>query len=342
MPDMDKLGDRFKKFQNMNFGGGGAKWVVLVAVLLWLASGIYLVQPDEVGVVKRFGAFNRITSPGPHYHLPFPIESALTPKVTEIRRLEIGFRSATREGGLFTAGGGVSSARSVPGESLMLTGDENIVNVQFIVQYQIREPVDFLFNIDRQSETVKSAAEAAMREVVGKNTIDAVLTTEKQAVQQSTRELLQDVLDSYNAGIRVVAVQLQDVYPPDEVIESFKDVASAREDRMRFINEADAYRNDLIPRARGQAAAVINEAQAYKESRVLRSQGDSARFASILEEYQKARDITRRRLYLETMEEVLSNPEMEKIILPDQTASRTLPYLPLPGSAPRAPREAGK
>ncbi|EPR43679.1 HflK protein [Desulfovibrio sp. X2] len=340
MPDMDNLGEKFKKFQNMHFAGGGGKWIVLAVVLLWLASGIYIVEPDEVGVVQRFGAFERITTAGPHYHLPFPIESVQTPKVTEIRRMEIGFRSSAS--GIMDS----SSVRSIPEESLMLTGDENIVNVQFIVQYQIKDPVDFLFNLTQQSDTVKNAAEAAMREVIGKNTIDSVLTTDKLEIQQSAMTLLQETLDRYVAGIRIIAVQLQDVYPPDEVVDAFKDVASAREDKSRFINEADAYRNDVMPKARGRAAAIINEAQAYKQSKILKSQGDASRFTAILGEYQKAKDITKKRLYLETMEEILSNPDVEKTILPEQTASRTLPFLPLTESGRAKARaktgEAGK
>ncbi len=337
LPDMDQLGDKFKQFQNLRLPGSGGKWIAIIVALLWLASGIYIVEPDEVGVVQRFGAFDRLTTPGPHYHLPFPVESVQTPKVTEIRRMEIGFRSATR-GTLLDSGGPV---RSVPEESLMLTGDENIVNVQFIVQYQIKDPVQYLFNLAQQPETVKNAAEASMREIIGKNKIDSVLTTDKLEIQQGAMVLLQDVLERYEAGIRVVAVQLQDVYPPDEVVEAFKDVASAREDKSRFINEADAYRNDLIPRARGQAATILNEAQAYKESKILRAKGDAARFSAIAAEYRKAPDITRKRLYIEAMEDILANPEMEKIILPGETAARTLPWLPLPEKRPAPAAKGG-
>lgn len=337
LPDMDQLGDKFKQFQRFRLPGNGTKWIAIIVGVLWLASGIYIVEPDEVGVVQRFGAFSRITSPGPHYHLPFPLEAVQTPKVTEIRRMEIGFRSATR-GTLLESGGPV---RSVPEESLMLTGDENIVNVQFIVQYQIKDPVQFLFNLAQQSETVKNAAEASMREIIGKNKIDSVLTTDKLEIQQGAMTLLQDVLERYEAGIRVVAVQLQDVYPPDEVVEAFKDVASAREDKSRFINEADAYRNDLIPRARGQAATLLNEAQAYKESKILRAKGDAARFSAIAAEYRKAPDITRKRLYIEAMEDILANPDMEKLILPNETAARTLPWLPLPEKRPAPAAKGG-
>jgi membrane protease subunit HflK len=322
-PDFEEVGETLRRLRNLKLPGGG-KIVILVLVLIWLLSGIYLVQPDEVGVEQRFGAFTVITAPGPHYHLPFPIETVQTPKVTEIRRLEVGFRSTTRSGE-YQPG----QYRAVPDEALMLTGDENIINVQFIVQYQIKDPVDYLFNLANQAETVKSAAEAGMREVIGKNKIDNALTTGKFEIQNDSVTLLQEMLDRYQAGIRVVAVQLQDVHPPTEVIDAFKDVASAREDKSRFINEAEAYQNDVLPKARGEAAVIVNDAQAYLESKVLKAQGDAARFSSVLAEYKKAPDITRRRLSLETMESVLANPETEKIVLSDEALQKAVPYLPL-------------
>lgn len=309
----------------------------MVALLLWLGSGIYLVQPDEVGVVKRFGAYDRTTEPGPHYRLPFPFESVQTPQVTKIQRLEVGFRGSA---GL-TAGSG-SQLRLVPEESLMLTGDENIVDVQFIVQFLIENAQDYLFNVANQDKTVKDAAEAAMREVIGYNKIDSALTDDKLTIQNDTRDLLQKILDSYNSGIRVVAVQLQDVHPPKQVIDSFKDVASAKEDKSRFINEAEAYENDLIPRTRGEAASILNQAQAYKETKILQSKGDSDRFLFVLEEYRKAKDITKKRIYLETMEEILSRPEVEKIIISNESMQRVFPYLPLQRSGKASVDGQGK
>jgi len=332
-PDFRDFGDGLKRLR-LKFPG----WKIIPPIIfgLWLLSGIYIVDPDEIGVIRRFGAFHRQTGPGPHYHWPFPIESALTPKVTQIQRIEIGFRAITR-GGEFQQG----QLRPVPEESLMLTGDENIVDVQFIVQYLIKDPVEYLFNVSGQAKTVKDAAEAAMREVVGHSNIDGVLTTDKLAVQNETRDMMQNILDSYGSGIRVVAVQLQDVHPPKEVVDAFKDVASAREDKSRYINEAEAYRNDLMPKARGQAAAMVNQAEAYKEREIRRSTGEAARFLAVLKEYNKAKDITRKRLYLETMEMIFSNPDLEKIVLSDKALAKAVPYLPLDRLSPRKSGKTG-
>jgi membrane protease subunit HflK len=296
-------------------------WLFALVGVLWVASGLYIVEPAEIGVVQRFGQYNRQTEPGLHYHLPFPIESVSVPKVTQVRRVEVGFRTVGR-----TAS---QQYRLVPEESLMLTGDENIVDVQFIVQYMIKDAVHYLFNVHEPDQTVKNVAEAAMREVVGYNLIDSVLTTNKLDIQNHTRDLMQKILDIYKSGIHVQAVQLQDVHPPKEVIEAFKDVASAREDKSRFINEADAYKNDIIPKARGQAAVLVNQANAYKEQAILRAKGEADRFLSVLKEYNKAKDVTRNRLYLETMEHVFANPDMDKVIISDEALSKAVPYLPL-------------
>jgi membrane protease subunit HflK len=334
-PDLGDLNEKVKQFKQMNLPGW--RIILLAAALLWLGSGIYIVEPDEVGVVKRFGAYDRTTDPGPHYRLPFPFESVLTPKVTKIQRLEVGFRGSAA----VTPGSG-TQIRLVPEESLMLTGDENIVDVQFIVQFLIENAQDYLFNVANQDKTVKDAAEAAMREVIGYNRIDAALTDDKLTIQNDTRDLLQRILDSYQSGIRVVAVQLQDVHPPKQVVDSFKDVASAKEDKSRFINEAEAYENDLIPRTRGEAAAITNQALAYKETKILQSKGDSDRFLFVLEEYRKAKDITKKRLYLETMEEVLSRPEVDKIIISNDSMQRVFPYLPLQRSGKAGVAGQGK
>ncbi|MGE4553545.1 MAG: FtsH protease activity modulator HflK [Desulfovibrionaceae bacterium] len=321
-PGFDEITEKLRKFREFKFPFW--KVGILVLGLLWLASGIYIVAPEEMGVVKRFGAFDRITGPGPHYHIPYPIESVATPDVARVRRVEIGFRSLG-QGNDFEQG----QIRPVEEESLMLTGDENILDVQFIVQFQVADPVAYLFNVVEPEATVKVAAQSALREVIGKSQIDDALTTGKQAIQQETRGLIQDILDSYKAGIQVVAVQMQNVHPPYEVIDSFKDVASAREDRDKFINQAKAYRNDILPRAEGQAAIITNAAQAYGQTKVLGAEGDAARFTSVLTEYRKARDITAKRLYLETMEEILSDPSVQKIILSDEALKQAVPYLPL-------------
>ncbi len=303
------------------FGRRRSTTPILAVVLigLWLASGIYIVAPDEVGVIRRFGAFAYTTPPGPHYRLPWPAERADTPKVTQVRRVEIGFR---------TIGYGQPARyQTVPRESLMLTGDENIVDMQFIVQYKIKNAEDYLFNVKNPDETVKDAAEAAMREIVGNNNIDSALTTGKFQIQQDTKSLLQTILDRYEAGISVEAVQLQDVHPPKDVVAAFKDVASAKEDKIKYINDSEGYRNDILPKAKGQASQITNEAIAYKESKIKMAQGDVSRFNQVLTEYQKAKDITKKRLYIEMMEEIL--PGMEKVILEGNAGQNVLPFLPL-------------
>ncbi|MFZ5811729.1 MAG: FtsH protease activity modulator HflK [Thermodesulfobacteriota bacterium] len=336
-PDFGRVGDEFKRLVDIkNRLPGGPKIIALAVALLWLASGIYIVEPDETGVVQRFGAYAYTTGPGPHYHLPYPIETVQTPKVSQVRRIEVGFRTL---GGREGQG---QQYRDVPEESLMLTGDENIVDVQFIVQYQINDPVKYLFRLDRPDETLKSAAEAAMREVIGNDKIDSALTDGKVNIQAATMTLLQQMMDRYDSGIDVVAVQLQDVHPPRDVIDAFKDVASAREDRVRLVNEAEAYRNDILPKARGQAAALENQAMAYKDQAVLKARGEAARFSALAAEYAKAPEVTRERLYLEAMETILRNPTLDKIILSDEALRQAVPYLPLDQGARRAPRdEAG-
>jgi membrane protease subunit HflK len=333
-PDLGDIADKFKSLKGLRLPPG--RILALIVAALWILSGIYIVEPDEIGVVQRFGAFDRTAGPGPHYHIPFPVESVTTPKVTRIQRMEFGFRTVGRQGDSQAA------TRPVPEESLMLTGDENIVDVQFTVQFVIKEPVDYLFNVADPVGAVRGSAEAAMREVMGKSKIDAALTSGKDEIQVQTRDLMQDILDRYKAGIKVVAVQMQYVHPPSEVIEAFKDVASAREDKSRFINEADAYRNDILPKARGQAAVITNEAEAYRESVVRKAQGETSRFLAVLTEYNKARDVTRQRLYLETMQRVLGNPATEKLVLTDKALERAVPYLPLPALEPKTAPEGVK
>ena len=294
--------------------------VVLAALAIWLLTGTYMVGPDEVGVIRTFGEHTRVAQSGLNWHFPVPIETVNTPKVTEVKRVEIGFR--TLRNGQY---------RTVEKESLMLTGDENIVDAEMIVQYKIKDPVAYLFNIVGPELTVREAAEASLRTVVGRNKIDETLTTGKFTIQEETKFQLQSILDLYESGIHVVAVQLQDVSPPKEVIGAFKDVASAKEDKNRMVNQAEGYRNDLIPKARGEAEAMIRAAEGFRESRIKRAEGDAAKFTTILQEYRKAKSITEKRLYLETMEKVL--PGIEKIIIPDKDSGNILNLLNLnPGT----------
>jgi len=302
------------KFSNKIFG------IVLVLIIaLYLASGIFVVAPDEQGVVRRFGKFIRIESPGLNYHLPYPIETVVTPAVTQVKRIEIGFRTISF--------GPPARYREIPAEALMLTGDENIVSADVIVQYKIKDPVHYLFNIILPEQTVRSASEATLRQVIGERKIDEALTVGKYEIQEETKRLLQKLLDSYKAGILIVAVQLQDVNPPKEVQDAFKDVASAKEDKSRYINQAQGYRNDLIPKARGEAVKMTKEAEGYKIERIKKAEGDIAKFNSILTEYKKGEYITQARLYLETMEEIL--PNMNKIIVDLKENQSLVNLLPL-------------
>ena len=319
-------GNALKKLSGMKMPGGMVIWLVLGLVGLWLLSGIYIVNPDEEGVVLRFGKYDRTEGPGPHYALPAPIETVYKPQVTQVLRCEVGFRS-TGQATTFRQG----ELRSVPKEASMLTGDENIVNVQFSVQYKISDAVKYLFNISDPTNLVRNAAEAAMREVIGNSLIDSAITDGKLKIQSDATVLLQEVLDRYEAGIQVLAVQMQDVHPPQEVSDAFKDVASAREDKSRIINEAEAYRNALLPQARGEAAAILNKAEAYRVARLRQAEGESRRFDALRQEYEKAPDVTRQRLYYETMEEILAASK-DKTLLDSGVSGKVLPHMPLPGT----------
>ena len=286
--------------------------------LIWLATGFFTVGPDEVGVIQRFGKVTEIKSPGLHYHFPIPIEKVQRPKIKEIKRLEIGFRTIDP--------GPPARYREIPLEALMLTGDENIVNMNFIVQYQIQDPRFYLFNIRNQEKTIRDAAESALREVIGKNKIEDILTVGKYQVKQETQNLLQSILDLYESGLKVATVELQDVHPPDEVMDAFKDVASAKEDKNKLINQAYGYRNDELPKARGEAAGIKADAEASRDEIIRYAEGDTSRFLQNYAEYKKAKEITRRRLYIETMEEVL--PKVQKYIL-EKSGDRLIEVLPL-------------
>ncbi len=287
-----------------------------IGLVLWLLTGVYIVGPDEVGVVQTFGKYTRQAQSGLNYHFPFPFETVQTPKVTEVKRIEIGFRTV-----------GKNQWRTVSQESLMLTGDENIVDAEMIVQYKIKDPVAYSFNFVKPELTVREASEASLRTVIGRHNIDEALTAGKFMIQEETKTLLQSVLDKYSTGILVVAVQLQDVSPPKEVIAAFKDVASAKEDKNRMINQAQGYRNDVIPKARGEAQAQLREAEGFKEARISRAQGDVSKFNAMLKEYRKSKDVTKTRLYLETVEEVLA--KADKIVVPDAEDGNVLNLLNL-------------
>ena len=295
------IGDQEIKIPKLSLG---VFPLVGIALVLWMLTGIYVVGPDEVGVVQTFGKYSRAAQSGLNYHFPFPIEKVSTPKVTEVKRIEIGFRTV-----------GKNQYQTIARESLMLTGDENIVDAEMIVQYKIKDPVAYTFNFIEPELTVRQASEASLRTVVGRHNIDEALTSGKFMIQEESKELIQNILDKYDTGILVVAVQLQDVSPPEQVIAAFKDVASAKEDKNRMINQAEGYRNDIIPKARGEAQAEIREAEGYKEARIARAEGDVSKFNSVLKEYRKSKEVTETRMFLETAEEILSN--REKIIVPD-------------------------
>jgi membrane protease subunit HflK len=320
--DIDEL---LKKAQQM-FGGAGGKFngglggigggvILLVILVVWLLSGIYIVDTAERGVVTRFGAFVEITGPGPHWHMPYPIESVRKVNVDRIRTAEIGYRSDAQ-----------NRAGSVLAESLMLTRDENIVDIRIAIQYRVQNAADYLFNVNDPDESLRAASESAIREIVGKNTMDFVLTQGRNEVVALVRELTQSNLDTYQAGLLITSVNLQDAQPPEQVQAAFADVVKAREDRERLINEAEAYSNKILPQARGQAARIIEEAQAYRDQVVARAEGQAGRFNSVVAEYKKSPQVMRERLYLETMSSVLANTS--KVLLGAE-GSNNLMYLPL-------------
>jgi membrane protease subunit HflK len=306
-----------------NFGGRGLALVALAAVALWGFSGFFVVQPDEVGVVLRFGKYDRLVQPGLNYHLPYPIETALTPQALHTNRMDIGMRLVEdpRRG---------TSMRDVPEESLMLTGDENIVDVDFSVFWVISPnkdgPSDFLFNLENPQGTVKAVAESAMREVIGHSEIQPVLTGARQTIETAVQALMQKTLDSYRAGVQIMNVQMQKVDPPQSVIDAFRDVQAARTDLERMQNQAQTYANQVVPEARGKAAKTIQDAEAYREQTVAEAKGQVSRFNQIYEQYKKSPQVTRQRMYLETMERVLGGTD--KFIL-DSGSSTVVPYLPL-------------
>ncbi len=325
-PSIDEVISKLQSIINRFLGGGkgGAKPIIIgliILLVIWTLSGLYRVLPDEQGVVLRFGKFVKTTQPGLNYHLPFPIENVLTPKVTKVNRMDIGFRSERDSG--FSSGG----VADVPEESLMLTGDENIVNIDFSVFWVIKDAGNFLFKIQDPEGTVKAAAETAMREVIARSDIQPILTEGRSVIEADTQNIIQEILDEYTSGIQITQVQTQKADPPDQVIDAFRDVQAARADMERSKNEAEAYANDVIPRARGEAAKVLQAAEAYKKEVVAKAEGEASRFLSIYNEYAKAKKVTQERMYLETMEEVLA--DINKIIIDKNSGEGVVPYLPL-------------
>ncbi len=326
-PDLEEMlrrgQDRFRRWMPGLRGGRGLILLLLVVIGIWLLTGFYRVEPDEQGVVLRWGEWTKTTQPGLNYHLPWPFETVIRPKVTKINRAEIGYRTLIdSQRGAFT--------RPVPDESLMLTGDENIIDVKFTVFWRIMDAGQFLFNIQAPERTVKDAAESAMREVIGKTRLQSALAEERLQLAQQTHQLTQSILDYYGAGVEVTQIEPQDIAPPEAVVASFRDVQAARADQERAKNEAEAYRNDIIPRARGAAERLVQEGTAYKEQVVAKAEGEASRFVSIHAEYAQNTEVVRRRMYLETMEEVLAG--LDKIVIDSggQGSSGVVPYLPLP------------
>ena len=351
-PDLDEVAKKLQESLSKIFGGGGGKKKrggprpvgpsgsggggdddkpssgggsgvtiglgTLFGVLgaIWMLSGVYIVDPAERGVELYFGKYFSTTLPGPHWVPPYPIAQVEKVNVEEIRNIEIGYRSR----------GGTQSTGSVPRESLMLTKDENIIDIKFGVQYRIKDAQNYLFSVLNPDVTLRQATESAVRDVIGKSNMDYVLTDGRSDIASRSRDLIQKIADRYNTGLEVTTVNMQDAQPPDQVQGSFADVVKAREDKQRLINEAEAYSNDLLPKARGASARILSEAEAYREKVVAKADGETSRFNQILAEYQKAPEVTRKRLYIDTMEGVLSRSSK---VLVDVDSGNSMMYLPL-------------
>ncbi len=322
-PNLDEFlqGLRDQLPQGFKFGSG---FTFLLAALLviWALSGFYRVQADEQGVVLRFGEFHTQTNPGLNYHLPWPIESAVTPKVTTVNRIDIGMRTVNER-----QRNANYAVPDVPEESLMLTGDENIVDVDFSVFWLITDAPAYLFNVENPEATIKAVAESTMREIIGQNEIQPILTGQRQTNEEKVKDLMQKTLDSYGAGIGITQVKLQKVDPPAAVIDAFRDVQAARADQERARNEANSYANRVVPEAKGEAEGIRREAEAYRTQTIADADGQASRFAAIYEEYRDAKGVTRERIYLETLERVMENTN--KVIIDENSANGIVPYLPL-------------
>jgi len=328
-PDLDELWRRLNQRLNALFGGkggggglpprpstrqfgGGFGLLVILVLVVWLASGFYIVDASQRGVVLRFGKFNAITESGPRWHLPWPIESAEVVNVTGVRTVEIGYRNNVKS--------------KVQNESLMITDDENIIDIQFAVQYILKDPKDYLFNNRDAEKSVMQAAESAIREVVGKNKMDFLLSGGKEKIVETVQILLQKILDRYKTGITVTRVTMQDAQAPEEVQAAFADAVKAGQDRERQINEGQSYFNDVVPKAKGTSARLLQEGEGYRQSVIANAEGEASRFSQIVTEYSKAPVVTRQRLYLDAMQQVLANSS--KVVV-DQKGGGNLLYLPL-------------
>jgi membrane protease subunit HflK len=327
----DDMEDLAKKFQDgiKNMFGGSSKTpdakkpitlFIVGAIAVWALSGFYRVDADEQGVVLRFGKYTNMTQPGLNYHLPFPIESVMTPKVSRVNRIDVGFRSSGE--------GSRAAIADIKEESAMLTGDENIVDINYSVFWVIKDASKYLFNVQDPIGTIKVVAETAMREVIARKKIQVILTQGRAEIENEVQKIMQQILDTYGSGIDITQVQAQKSDPPTQVIDSFRDVQAAKADKERAQNEAEAYANDVIPRARGEAAKITQEAEGYKREVVAQAEGEASRFIAIYNEYAKAKTVTQERMYLETMEKVLSG--VNKIIIDKQSGSGVVPYLSLP------------
>jgi modulator of FtsH protease HflK len=344
LPDIDQLIARLQAYIRSLLGGTGPRgrftggrglaMIAIGVVVLWFASGFYRVQPDELGVVLRFGAYSYRTGPGLNWHWPWPIEHVETPAVTRINRIEIGYRSVG--GAQIEAGNQVG--RNVLEESLMLTGDENIIDVDFAVFWKINDPVAYLFNTRNPPLIVKAVAESVMREVIGRTPIQPALTELRAQIETDVLRQTQQILDNYKAGVEITQVQLQKVDPPAEVVESFLDVQRANTDAERLRNEAEAYHNDIVPRARGDAARIVAEGQGSRQASIAQSVGQTQRFLSVLAAYQTAKDVTLQRMYLETMQDILTHSS--SLVVDDKLKS-LVPFLPLNLPNPTQPKPTG-
>jgi membrane protease subunit HflK len=323
-PDLEELLKRSQDRLKQVIPGGGAPSGLAIFLLLLLGAlavaywaFFFIVRVDEAGVVLRFGKFDREVPPGLHFRLPYPIEEVRLPKVTAENLIEIGFES----------GRGGRGGRDMPDESLMLTGDENIVVVGFVVRWRIKDAKKYLFNIQNPDQTVKEVAESAMREVIGQNEIKPIITEARSKIEAEVQRLMQDVLDYYGAGITIQQVQMLKSEPPPQVIDAFRDVQAAQADKEKYQNEAFAYAKKIVAEAKGEADRIVLGAKGYQQQAILDAEGQTARFLKVYEEYKKAPDVTRKRLYLETMERVLGGAE--KIILDGKAGQGVVPYLPL-------------
>lgn len=314
--------DRLRRFlPGPNFTSGSLVVLLLIVLGVWLASGIYFVGAFEQGIVLRFGRFVARTPPGINYHLPWPIETAYTLDVTRQRQINIGYRTpADNEDNS-------ANTEDLPAEADMLTGDENIIDINFTVFWVVKDAGDYLFKVEDPDATIKAVAESAMREVVGRSQFESILTQDRETIQIEVKELMQKTLDAYGAGITVTNVNMQKADPPSEVIDAYRDVQAARADQERMRNEAEAYANKVIPEARGRAARIVQDAEAYRQQVIAEASGQSKRFLSVLAEYRSAPDVTRRRMYLETMSGILA--PMNKVIV-DDSAKGVVPYFQLP------------